>query len=59
VLPGTSAASSFFQPRPRLEGCSFCLQPDHRIRLCPIAMDYVFSGRAMVVEDKLCLPNRQ
>jgi hypothetical protein len=59
VPPAAGGASSFFQPRPRMEGCSFCLQPDHRIRLCPIAMDYVYSGRATIVEDKICLPNRQ
>jgi hypothetical protein len=42
-----------------MKGCSFCLQPDHHIYLCPIAMDYVFFGRAIVVEDKICLSNGQ
>jgi len=59
VPPAASGVSFFFQPRPCLEGCSFCLQPDHHIRLCPIAMDYVYSGHATIVEDKICLPNRQ
>jgi hypothetical protein len=53
------SASSFFQPRLRMEGCSFCLQPDYRIRLCPSAMDYICSGRATIVDDKICLPNGQ
>jgi hypothetical protein len=42
-----------------MEGCSFCLQPDHCIHLCQIAIDYVHSGRMTVIEDKICLPNGQ
>jgi hypothetical protein len=59
VPSATGGTSSFFQPRQHMEGCSFCLQPDHCICLCPIAMDYVHSGCATVIEDKICLPNRQ
>jgi hypothetical protein len=59
VLPATGGVSSFFQPRQHMEGCSFCLQPDHHICLCQIAMDYVHLGRVKVIEDKICLPNGQ
>jgi hypothetical protein len=59
VLPTTSSTSSFFQPHKCMEGCLFCLQPNHLIHLCQIAMDYVHLGHASVIEDKICLPNRQ
>ena len=54
-----NSAASFFWTQPYIEGCSFCLQPDHRIRMCLVANEYVCTGRAKVVGDKLCLPNNQ
>ena len=55
----TSDPSSFFCTRVRTEGCSFCQQPSHRIRECPMAQEYIRSGRALVSGDRLYLPNGQ
>jgi hypothetical protein len=52
-------AASFFRTQPYIEGCSFCLQPNHRIWMCPVANEYVRTGRVKVVGDKLRLPNNQ
>lgn len=53
--PPTTNYPSFF--RPRIDRCAFCLQPSHRIRECTGAQEYVRSGRVIVVDDKLSLPN--
>src|SRR6266702_4109757 len=57
--PNISPEDAFFRARPRPIGCSFCSQTDHRIRECPIARDYVRTGRAMVINDRIHLPNSQ
>ena len=57
--PSTSNSSSFFRPRVRPDGCAFCLQSGHRVRECPSAQEYVRSGRALVLDDRLSLPNGQ
>ena len=49
--------SSFF--RPRTDACAFCRAQGHRVRSCPIANEYLQSGRATVVEDRIHLPNGQ
>jgi hypothetical protein len=59
ALQPLEGAASFFWTQPYIEGCSFCLQPDHHIRMCPVANKYVHTGRAKVMGDKLRLPNNQ
>ena len=51
--------SAFFHPRARTDGCSFCSHIGHRVRECPTAQEYVRSGRATVLGDRLYLPNGQ
>ncbi len=55
--PAASTDSSFF--RPHVMGCSFCSKTEHRIRECPIAQEYVRTGRAVIVNDRIHLPNGQ
>ena len=59
VNANTNAAASFFRFGPRPENCSFCHGQGHRIRECPVADDYVRTGRATVINDRLHLPNGQ
>ena len=54
-----SAIASFFRTTPRPETCAFCTAPDHRLRQCPTAKDYLVSGRASLVGDRVHLPNGQ
>ena len=54
-----SNPSSFFRSSVRSDSCAFCLQTNHRIRGCPVAKEYVRLGRALIVEDRLSLPNGQ
>jgi hypothetical protein len=58
-LPASDAAA-FFRPR----GCIFCTLPNHRLRECLAAQEYVRSGRAIVLSEpggpgRLYLPNGQ
>ena len=55
----TSHMPPFFRSRARPEGCAFCLQSGHRIRECPSAQEYVRLGHALVLGDRLSLPNGQ
>ena len=57
IPPPTSSDSSFF--RSRVGGCAFCSQTNHRIRECSIAQEYVRTGRAVVINDRIHLPNGQ
>ena len=57
--PHFADSASFFRPRVRTDGCSFCMQSGHRIRECPSAQEYVRTGRALVMGDRLHLPNGQ
>ena len=56
---GSNGAASFFRAHQHIEGCSFCLQLNHHIRMCPLTSEYVHTGRAKVINDKLQLPNDQ
>ena len=61
-LPTASASSSaapFFRPRPRMEGCAFCRQSGHQLRECRAAEEYVDSGHAWIIHNRICLPNGQ
>ena len=49
----------FFRSRARPDACAFCLQPGHRVRECPSAQEYVRTGRALVLEDRISFPNGQ
>jgi len=53
----TSTPTSFFPPRPKT--CAFCHGQGHRIRSCPIASEYLASGRTSVIEGRIHLPNGQ
>jgi hypothetical protein len=46
--------SAFYQSR-----CMFCSQTTHRIRECPIAHEYVRTGRAVIINNRIHLPNGQ
>ena len=54
-----SNPTSFFRTRARSDGCAFCSQTSHRVRECPSAQEYVRTGRALILEDRLSLPNGQ
>jgi hypothetical protein len=56
-IPATSTPSPYLRTRPRIDGCAFCTQPTHRIRDCPGVKEYIDSGRALVKEDRLHLPD--
>jgi hypothetical protein len=51
------SASSFFRQRPRIDGCAFCLDLAHQIRGCHLASEYVATGRAVIIEDRMRLPS--
>lgn len=55
--------SSLFRSRARPEGCAFCLQPGHHVRLifcqCSIAQEYMRLGHTLVLGNRLCLPKGQ
>ncbi len=50
---------SFFHPCIWPDGCAFCLLPGHRVHKCPSAQEYVCLGHALVLGDRLSLPNGQ
>ena len=54
-----NAAASFFQSSPCTEVCSFCHGQGHRICECPTGNEYVLSGRATIINNRLHLPNGQ
>ena len=58
-VPQITDPSVFFRPRVRAEGCSFCLQPGHRVCECPTAQEYVRSGHTIIIGERLHLPNGQ
>ena len=58
IMP-PSDATSFFRIPQRMNGCAFCTQPNHGIRKCPIAMEYVRMDCTKVINDRLHLPNGQ
>jgi hypothetical protein len=45
--------------RSRNEGCAFCTQKGHHLRECPVAEEYVDTGRAIVHDNRIHLPNGQ
>lgn len=38
-------------------GCFFCTDLGHFVRKCPTAMEYVSTGRALIKNDRIRLPN--
>jgi hypothetical protein len=59
TLPFPSNPSSFFWTCAQPDRCAFCLQPGHHVHVCPSAQEYVHTGRALILEDWLTLPNGQ
>ena len=55
----TGTATSFFRFGPRPEACAFCCAENHRVCDCAIAGEYVKSGCASIVNDRIHLPNGQ
>ena len=55
----TGTATSFFRFGPRPEACVFCRAENHQVRDCAIAGEYVKSGRASIINDRIHLPNGQ
>jgi hypothetical protein len=51
--------SQFFRRPRRTSGCVFCAQRGHQVRGCPAAEEYVRTGRALIQNDRLHLPNGQ
>ena len=49
VPPAITSEESFFHTRPAT--CIFCSQPNHHIRECPLAQEYVQSKKAMIIGD--------
>ena len=60
--PSTAAPmdpSLFFRRPPRTTGCAFCALQGHQVRGCPAAEEYVRTGRALIINECLHLPNKQ
>jgi len=57
--PNFSTATPFLRFSPRPELCIFCCAKGHRLRSCPTLNDYVQSGRASWINDRIHLPNGQ
>ena len=55
--PAITSEESFFRTRPAT--CIFCSQPNHRIRECPLAQEYVQSKKAMIIGDRMHFANGQ
>jgi len=53
----TTATPFFFGPRPEL--CAFCRTEGHRLCSCASANEYLQTGRASWINDRLHLPNSQ
>ena len=58
-IANASTITSFFQTPPLSDGCAFCTTQDHRLRQCSSAKEYLVSGRASLVGDRIHLPNGQ
>jgi hypothetical protein len=54
-----SDATSFFRTPRWIDGCAFCTQSGHIVHECPIAMEYVSTGRAKIMNNRVNLPNGQ
>ena len=52
--PPPVVSDPIFQSR-----CMFCSHTDHRIKECPLAHEYVRTGKAVVVGNRIHLPNGQ
>jgi len=57
--PNFSTAAPFLHFGPRPELCIFCRTEGHRLRSCPTLNDYVQSGHASWINDRIHLPNGQ
>jgi len=55
----TGTAASFFCFGPRPKACVFCCAENHQVRDCALASEYVKSGHASIVNDRIHLPNGQ
>ncbi|KAI9440219.1 hypothetical protein F5148DRAFT_1351104 [Russula earlei] len=54
-----SDISTYFRQASRPNGCPFCAQPGHGVRWCTIAEEYCYTGRIVIINSRLHLPNRQ
>ena len=54
--PPAVSDPAFYRPPSR---CMFCSQTNHLIKECPIAHEYVRTGRAVVINNRMHLPNGQ
>jgi hypothetical protein len=52
--PAATSNPTYLQSR-----CMFCSQTNHRIKDCPIAQDYIRTGRAVVINNRIHLHNGQ
>jgi len=61
VTPAINAAAPtpFFQFGPCPETCIFCRTDGHRLRACTIASEYIRSGCATWINNRIHLPNGQ
>jgi len=57
--PNFSTATPFLRFGPRPELCVFCRAEGHRLHSCPTLKDYVQTGRASWINDRIHLPNGQ
>jgi hypothetical protein len=55
--PSVSKPLGFF--RARSDRCAFCTQKGHHLCECPVAEEYIDSGRAVIVNHQIHLPNGQ
>ena len=55
--PAISSEATFFRTRPAT--CIFCSQPNHRIRECSLAQEYVQSKKAIIINDRMHFANGQ
>ena len=58
-LSSTHATSTFLRFGPRAETCAFCRAEGHRLRSCTTANEYIQSGRASWINERIHLPNGQ
>ncbi len=54
-MPSDDKATFFQRNSP--EGCAFCMDTGHRICRCPIAEEYIDTGRATIYNKRIHLPN--
>ena len=54
-----AAAASFFCLGPRPKSCAFCHGQGHHVYTCTIANEYVNSGHATIINDRVHLLNSQ